>query len=128
MKRTIFSLVGVLIASMILVDWLVWPSENYALGMIVVDVIAAAIILWRPAGKAQAIIGLTFLLQIGVHAGRLANGEQADFLLYWWGLSLLAFLQLFVMGGWWIHERLSRGGDVHAGSPLPSPAYRKGVE
>lgn len=143
MKRTILSLLFVGIASLFLAGdpaltlpfvglmlpgFGLWPTEPYAIAMMIVDAIAATVILYRPAGKAQALVGLTFLLQIGVHAGRLMNGEAADLNLYWWGLSLLAFLQIFVVGGWWIHERVSRRGAVHADGPISRPAYHKGVD
>jgi hypothetical protein len=127
MKRTILTLAAVLAVSFVLTEALVWPSEEWALVMMGIDAIAATVILFHPAGKAQSAIGLTFLLQIGVHAGRVLNGSQADLNLYWWGLSILAFLQLAIIGGWWVHERLSRRGAVHRGGAAPDPAYRKGV-
>src|SRR5687768_9038001 len=37
-----------------------WPTEPYAIAMIIVDALAAWAILWHPAGKAQSLIGLTF--------------------------------------------------------------------
>ena len=123
MKRTAAAILAVLVASLILVQVLIWPSPNYAIGMMIVDAIAAWVILWHPAGRFQSLIGLTFLLQIGVHAGRLLNGENADMFNYWLGLSLLAFLQLGLVGGWWVHERVRGVGPVRRGGPVPVTSH-----
>lgn len=128
MKRTALALLAVLAISFFLNAWLVWPSENWALAMLAVDAIAATVILFHPAGKAQSLIGLTFLLQMGVHAGRVMNGDQADLTLYWWMLSIAAFAQLFIAGGWWLYERFPWRRAVHAGGTLPDPAYRESVD
>lgn len=132
MKRTAYTLlavgmIGYLLAEQAVFPQLAWPTETYAILMMIVDAIGATIILIHPAGKVQSIIGLTFLLQIGVHAGRVFNGQSADLNNYWWGLSLLAVLQLVLTGGWWVNEQLSRSRAVHRDSPLASPAHRKGV-
>lgn len=128
MKRTALTLLAVLAISFVLTPVLVWPSENWALAMMAVDGLAATVILFHPAGKAQSLIGLTYLLQIGVHAGRLMNGDQADFWLYWLSLSILAFLQLLILGGWWINERAPWGRAVRRGGTLPDPAYLESME
>lgn len=130
MIRTVLTLLGVGLASLILgdKDFLAWPSVNYAMGMLAIDAIGGAIVLIRPAGKAQSIIGLTFLLQCGVHAGRILNAENADIYNYWLGLSILAFLQLIIAGGWWIHDRVSGKRVLHRGGPLPSSANMEGME
>jgi hypothetical protein len=122
MYRTMAALLGVLFVSLFFVQALVWPSPTYAIAMMVVDALAAWVILWHPAGKVQSLIGLTFLLQIGVHTGRILNGVNADLFNYWLGLSLLAFLQLGLVGGWWLYERVRGSSFVRSGGPVsPSP-------
>lgn len=127
MKRTILAVLGVGLASLALARVLVWPSDVYGFAMMGLDLIAAIVILWRPAGKVQALIGLTFLLQIGVHTGKLLNGDDANLYYYWLLLSVLALLQLALIGGWWFHERLTWERPVHRSRPAARPAHRKGV-
>lgn len=100
MRRTIITV----FASMML-GWLVadlWPSVYFAIIMGLADAAACVIITWHPAGRWQSIVGLSYILQIGVHIGRIFNGDSADINSYWWGLSALAVLQMFLVGGWWI--------------------------
>src|SRR5688572_14489429 len=70
MKRTVYTLVAVLAISLVLSAVGNWTAESYAIAMMTVDAVAAAIILIRPAGRAQAVIGLTFLLQITIYLAR----------------------------------------------------------
>lgn len=104
-----------------------WTGEDYALTMMAADGLAAAVVLIRPAGKAQSVIGLTFLLQMAVYVARLLHGAAFDADAYWWLLSLLALLQLFVAGGWLIHERYHWGPAVPGRGRVPGAAHRPGV-
>lgn len=128
MKRTLYTLVACGLISLWFAGLLAWPSIEYAMGMMAVDAVAATIVLFNPAGRAQSLIGLTFLLQCGVHAGRIMNGNNADIDNYWAGLSILAFLQLFIAGGWWLHEYVYRRRHVHRDSPVPAPSHIEGME
>lgn len=123
MLRTILAIFVVGLASLVLADWLHWPSEQYALAMIVVDALGGAIVLMRPAGKAQKMIGITYLLQCAVHTARVLRGETADIGTYWGWLSALAILQLVIAGGWWIHDRVSRRDPVLRRRPAPAAAH-----
>lgn len=127
MKRTTFAVLAVGVASLVLAKLLAWPSDDYGFAMMGADLLAAVVILWRPAGKVQALIGLTFLLQIGVHTGKMLNGENADYYYYWLLLSVLAILQLSLIGGWWLYERVTWERPVHSRRPRIGSAHRKGV-
>lgn len=71
------------------------------------DSITAWAILYRPAGKAQSLIGWTFITQVIFHAvygaSTWINPEfdtySASFA-YWQSLLSVAFLQLVILGGW----------------------------
>lgn len=70
-----------------------------------VDAIAAAIILIRPAGKVQGLIGVCFLVQIAQHvaygANYLENGYSWDAaMLHWTVQQVIAFIKLFLVGAW----------------------------
>lgn len=129
MKRTIWTIVAVYALEMIAAYWL-WPGPIWATLMVAVDAMACVVITIHPAGRWQAMTGLSYILQIGGHVGyvaRVLNDGSADINLYWWGLTVLGFLQLALVGGWWIHARIgsrnSRGGR-HSRSASPR---RQGV-
>lgn len=128
MIRTVVTLCAVLAMSLFLHQLHPFPGESYSVYMMVVDLIAATVILIRPAGRMQSLIGLSFLLQIGFYAGRLLNGDRADLDLFWWGLSVLALLQLALLAGWWFYERVPWRRLVRGRGPVPRPAHREGVE
>lgn len=114
MKRTAL----VILAVMWVAAWLgpFWPSEQYAWSMIGVNSAALVAICWQPAGMWQSIIGLTYIMQVTVHFGRIFLGDNADINGYWWGLSLTALLQLGLLGWWWGrgHFAYRRGHDQAA--------------
>jgi hypothetical protein len=128
MIRTTIAMVAVLALSLTLHRFL-WPfpSEPYCLTMLVADALAAAVVLIRPAGRAQAAIGITFLVQMGFYAGRLLNGDRADFDNLWWGLSSMAFLQIVLVGGWWLYERAPRRRHLPGGGSVPASSHREGM-
>ena len=128
MKRTIITILAVYVVGYVGGIWL-WPSEWWAGLMMAVDTIACIVVTIRPAGKWQSVIGLSFIFQIAVHAGRIFNGAEADINAYWTGLSILAFMQLFLAGGWLAHDRgylswIDRRNDRAAAAA----AREKGVE
>lgn len=109
------------VASLILAPWLVWPSDAYAFAMMLVDAVAAYIVLRPPPSLWSAILGATYLTQIGLHAGRIIRGPS-DMSSYYLGLSFMAIAQLAVIGGWWLDERLVRRHFVRRDRAVaPSP-------
>jgi len=124
MRRTICTVFAVMLAAWLLSG--LWPTVPYSLAMIAVDAAACVIITWHPAGKWQSVVGLSYILQIGVHLGRVANGDNADMDALWWGLSILALLQMFLVGGWWINglDLPRRWRNSH---PRAAKARRSGV-
>jgi hypothetical protein len=70
-----------------------------------VDAIAAAVILIRPAGKIQGLIGVCFLVQIAQHIGYgvnyVENGYSWDAAMLHWQMQYgIGFIKLFLVGGW----------------------------
>lgn len=96
-----------------------------------VDFAAAAIVLLQPAGRAQAIIGWTFIGKLAMHTGyglTLLYGDP-DAVRYWWALTLVGFLQLIFVGSWYAHSRwrpslrdLCRVGRVASSASPPGMA------
>lgn len=127
MFRTVIALCVVLGVSLFLASEMDWVSKPYAVAMAIVDTLAAVAVLIRPAGKAQAMIGLTFLLQVMAYIARIVTANP-DFDIYWWELSLLAFLQLTILGGWWLHELADRSRAVPWFSRVAHSAHRKGMD
>lgn len=127
MLRTIVVILFVYIVQAGIVSPLLWPRPEWSLAMIAVDGLAAWAIALRPAGRMQALIAYSFLPQIAFHLGRYLNGENADMNLYFWGLTVLGFVQLVLAGSWWLHVRYSRH-DRHAHPrPAPDQAHRESV-
>jgi hypothetical protein len=124
MRRTICTVFAVMAAAWSLSG--LWPSVAYSLAMIAIDAIACIVITWHPAGRWQSVVGLSYILQIGVHIGRVFNGDNADLVSFWWGLSILAVLQMFLVGGWWIDglDLPRRWRDTH---PRAGKARHPGV-
>jgi hypothetical protein len=128
MRRTVWTIAAVCLIQLALAEWL-WPSLWWDAAMIVVNGFAARIITYHPAGKVQALIGLSFFPQIGMHVARIA-AENPDMNLYFWGLSFWAFVQLALVAGWWFHDKLggrTRSWPWRGGHPVIDPAYRKGL-
>lgn len=110
MKRTVITLavVCVLSYSFTLLLWNDWKLSAF---MVCVDALACKAITWKPAGKWQAVIGASFLIQIGAHLGRigaeLSNPAfNPDF--FWWTTTIMAYAQLGLVAGWRFHENISR--------------------
>lgn len=70
---------------------------------ILLDSTAATVILFRPAGRWQALLGCTYCAQIAMHGGYgLADilGKSPDPDHYYSALTAVAWLQLLLIGGW----------------------------
>lgn len=124
MRRTIATVFLSLLAGLYFAS--LWPGVSWAIAMIVIDTLACIAITWHPAGKWQSLIGLSYILQIGVHIGRIA-AQNPDIVSYWWGLSILAFVQLLLIGGWWLYDGL--GFHFRRSDPdsRPHPSRHQGV-
>ena len=126
MKRTVLTILAVMLAAWGLSD--LWPSVPYAWAMVAVDSIALVVICRHPASQWQSAIGMTYLLQVSVHFGRIIVGDGSDIFGYYWGLSLLAILQLLLLGGWWSVGHIVRhyrGNRVAAiADPCPASMVR----
>lgn len=88
-------IVGMLVSHAGWVD--AWPVN------IVIDVLTAWVILRNPAGRWQSILGVSFCAQIAMHVGYGANiilFSHGDMVGYYNALTVVAFLQLAVTGGW----------------------------
>lgn len=80
-------------------------GEPWAL-FFALDVIAAMVVLVMPAGKMQSLIGTTFLIKLAFDTayGIAYFKGVADPVKYWWALTLVGFVQLLLVGGWWLSE------------------------
>lgn len=103
-------------------NWAVNTAYCLAVGVmdpwwwfLIVDAVSARIVLYQPAGKAQAMIGCAYMAQIIMHVVYAVSDQAIAADPYWQVLIGLAFVQLFILGGWhigrrWIPARLRRGG------------------
>jgi hypothetical protein len=83
--------------SVLICNWLVLLAVVTATGkhdpvawFLVVDFLSALLVLWHPASRPQAAIGLIYMVQIGVHFARYPGG----------GAGTTEYLQLLALGGW----------------------------
>jgi hypothetical protein len=103
MRRTIIALAGAWI-----LNWgfcTLFDVTSPWLWFIAVDTLAATVILWHPAAKAQAVIGTCFLVQIatniGYGANLLWNGYNYDAELLRWTIDYrIGFAKLALVGAW----------------------------
>jgi hypothetical protein len=119
----------------VVVNWLIGTAFAFGTGItdgwwfnICIDTGAAAAILFRPAGRWQAALGVSYVVQIAMHCGYgllSMRGAQDPMAYYNW-LTGIAWLQLLILGGWC--GGIWRGGiadrDRAGGS---SPASRAGA-
>ncbi len=105
MLRTILAIFGWFVGAN---AWTIshWGGEPWAL-LFALDVIAALVVLIMPAGKMQSLIGTTFLVKLAMDTayGLALFYGHADPLKYWWALTGIGFVQLLLVGGWWLSER-----------------------
>lgn len=100
-----------------------WPFN------IAIDASASVAILWRPAGRMQALLGVSYCVQIAMHGGYGAAKIMgtADPWKYYDALTAVAWIQLLLIGGWivaiWgggiVRHRLGGRGPSH-----PVKSYR----
>ncbi len=69
---------------------------------IVIDAITAAVIIRQPAAKVQALIACVFMGQILLHVVYAFSNHSVGAYPYWQLLTVMAFLQLLLLGGWTI--------------------------
>lgn len=130
MKRTAITLV-IVYALQLLYAGTIGYNLSWSIFMFCIDGIAARIITWEPAGKWQGYVGLSFILQMGVHAGKFGAellGNSVYFDLYWWTLTGLAFLQLLLIGGWFFVGDNNSNGHRSGNDPPLAPAHQKSTE
>lgn len=117
MQRTVGTLAAVFTVQLCYIAAVGDRGQEFA--FIALDGAAAAVILFRPAGWAQAMIGLTYLLQMSMHAAKAALAEWGpgfDPMTYWYFVTAAAFLQLLIAGGWWLYVRLGNGRALRGAS------------
>lgn len=70
---------------------------------IAIDGFAAFVILWRPAGRWQSLLGVSYCAQIAMHIGYgalLLTDQQPDQWSYYDALTRVAWVQLALLGAW----------------------------
>jgi hypothetical protein len=85
---------------------------------ILIDGLAAWVILYSPSGKCQSALGVSYCIQIAMHVGygaRVLLIGDADRWQYYNALTFIAWLQLLLVGGWCIvlWDRHRRRRDTH---------------
>lgn len=100
-------------ASVLLANWVAQFVYNEWAGTFtpwawftIVDLLSALVILWKPAGRWQAALGITYVAQIVFHFVY-ANGGLAQHD-YWQVLTNIAWLQLLLLGVWGYGSGASR--------------------
>ena len=81
---------------------------DYSVYMILINTLACMLVTWNPAGRWQALIGWSFILQIGTDIGRVASDfyfGMTDMYFVYWATTALAYFQLLLLAGWVIDER-----------------------
>lgn len=94
----------------------------------VLDVLAATIILVQPAGRIQAIIGWTYVAQLAMHTGYALNGASADPVIYWWSLTVSGYVQLLLVGGWWARGQWPDFLRIRRQRKLAPASHQKSVD
>jgi hypothetical protein len=113
----------------ILANWIAGTGFVYLTGIhdawafsLLLDALAARIILHEPAGKTQAMIGWTYMAQILLHVVYAFSNHSVGAYPYWQVLTAMAFVQLLLLGGWiggsWYHRYF--GNRRVTGRPSPS--------
>jgi hypothetical protein len=107
-----------------------WPL------FIMTDMLAALVILKRPAAKMQALLGVSYLMQIAIHTGyamvQAARGVPPDDvqMMYLDWLDIVGYGQLFILGTWGIGHgrgrRIAAFFHIGGGRRRSNPAHRKG--
>lgn len=86
-----------------LIYWSLTDDYTHAPFNIITDSLAASIIMMRPAGRFQSVLGATYVIQVVIHAAfllRVALTGSADEVVYYENLTIWAYIQLGVIGAW----------------------------
>lgn len=119
LRRTAFALVG---------NWLACMAAVFVLGrydpwlaFLIIDAVAALVVLQHPASKPQAVIGCIYIVQVTVHLAYALVGSGPATGLYLTMLSGGGWLQIATLAGGAIHgqgkRRAARRGLGGAGAP-----------
>jgi hypothetical protein len=105
-----------------IVWWTITADPTPYLFSLVADVLTAVVVLIRPAGRMQALIGWSLLVQITIHSAYiyhlLVGGYAVEAeVKYWEWLDRIALVQIALAGGWTIGGvgRRIFGGHAHRG-------------
>jgi succinate dehydrogenase hydrophobic anchor subunit len=87
--------------------WMLTADPTPYIFSAVVDTATAVIVLTRPAGRMQALIGWSLLIQITIHFAYGLHVVMSDYsadaeLKYWAWLDWIALVQIVLAGGWTI--------------------------
>jgi hypothetical protein len=113
-------------ASVLMLNWLAGYCFNAWFGTFtpwawsaLIDTVSAVVILWHPAGRAQAILGGSYVAQLVCHFLYAATSIWTQHE-YWQALTFIAWAQLAVLGIWGAKVGYSSiaghfwGGDKYA--------------
>lgn len=96
---------------------------------IILDAATATLVLWHPASRMQALIGVSYCVQIAMHIGYgtakidlFVIGARADPWKYYDALTAIAWIQLALLGGWGSGLWLWRIADRRRGVRLEKTA------
>jgi hypothetical protein len=102
--------------------WLV----NDVIAFIAIDAIAAALIVARPAGLPQKLIGALFVCMVLFDLGFYLS-PQADAGLFFSVLTVIGWFQWAVLAGWTGHDAWRRYSDWTGSVDRPPPAYQRHI-
>jgi len=121
--------------AVILLNWCAGIAYNILTGEhhgwmfnIIIDTSASVAILWRPAGKMQALLGVSYCTQIAMHGGygaaKLFGSADPD--KYYAAITLVAWIQLLLIGGWCVGIWAGDGIRRRLGGYSPLAAAARG--
>lgn len=128
MRRTVWTLFATMLAGYAY-HYSVGSDWTYSAFMILVNALACRVITMRPAAEWQALIGWSFILQIGADTGRVAreiNVGPGDITFLYWVTTVIAFAQLLLVIGWGVHARLGSPAWWNRRHPVAAPARPEG--
>lgn len=98
MLRTALAILGNWIANYAYI----WATGDFTpwYWFIFTDAISAGVVLYQPAQRVQAVIGWTYMVQIIMHVLYSISPSNMAQYSYWQLLTVIAFVQLVLLGGW----------------------------
>lgn len=119
-------------SAVIILNWVLGYAFNEAFSTFtpwawstILDTISAIIVLWHPAGRWQALIGVTYALQLICHyAFALARWHPHD---YWFVLTAIAWVQLMILGAWGC-GRIFSHIKLRSDNPKTRASHNKGLD